>query len=69
MVKLRPARTEDKFILSMNHWHLGKKDEARKWYAEAISEFGKLPKPNAWLSGIKKEAEALLGTDMQTPRE
>jgi serine/threonine protein kinase/Flp pilus assembly protein TadD len=69
MIKLRPARAEDKFLLSMNYWHLGRKDEARKWYTAAISEFGELPNPNPRLAGIKKEAETLLNKVEQTPRK
>lgn len=65
MIKLRKARTEDKFFLAMCLWQLGKKSEARKSNDEANAEFLKLPKPDSWLIEIKNEADSLLGTPSQ----
>ena len=61
MIEMRPTRLEDKLFLAMTHWHLGAKDEARKWHAEASAEFEKDPQKHEAVGPIKQEADLLIG--------
>ena len=49
-------------VLAMARWNLGKKDEARKSYDEAIELLEKEDTISSEMQGLREEAEALLGT-------
>jgi hypothetical protein len=64
-------------FLAMAHWQSGQRDQARKWYAQAVEWMEKNP-ANKWntdeLRGYRAEADKLLGTgagpkdDLPPPR-
>ena len=54
----------DWVFLAMAHWQLGHKNEARKWYDQAIAWTQKHP-PNDELSRFRAEATELL--DLKNP--
>ena len=49
------------FCLAMAHWQLGKKEEARNWYDEAVLWMDKNAKKNEELHRFRSEAAELLG--------
>jgi tetratricopeptide (TPR) repeat protein len=51
----------DWFFLAMARWQLGHKDEARKWYGQAVAWTEKNQPRNAELRRFRAEAAALLG--------
>jgi serine/threonine protein kinase/Tfp pilus assembly protein PilF len=51
----------DWFFLAMAHWHLGDKDEARKWFDKAVAWAEKNAKDDEELHRFRREAEQLLG--------
>ena len=48
------------FFLAMAHWQLGNKDEARKWYDQAVGWMEKNKPHDEELRRFRAEAEALL---------
>jgi len=50
----------DWFLLAMAHWNLGSKDEARKWYDQAITWMEANAKDNAELIRFRVEAVELM---------
>jgi len=48
------------FFLAMAHWQLGNKDEARKWYDQAVGWMAKNKPQDEELSRFRAEAETLL---------
>ena len=44
----------------MCHWHLGEKDDARKWYDKAVELTKKIQPNNANFGGFQAEAEELM---------
>jgi uncharacterized protein HemY len=60
----------DWFFLTMAHWQLGEKDEARKWYDKAVEWTDKNQPDNEELRRFRAEAAELLGiTEPQAPAE
>jgi tetratricopeptide (TPR) repeat protein len=55
----------DWFFLVMTHWQLGNKDEARKWYDQAIDWMDKNAPTNEELKRFRAEAAELLGVNEQ----
>ena len=53
----------DWFILAMAHWQLVHKDEARKWYDQAIAWMDKNQPANKELGRFRAEAAELLGVN------
>ena len=51
----------DWFFLAMAHWQLGEKDEARKWYDQAVQWMEKNQPQDEELRRFRAEAEELLG--------
>jgi serine/threonine protein kinase/tetratricopeptide (TPR) repeat protein len=51
----------DGFFLAMAHWHLGDKDEARKWYSQGVQWLEKHEPRNDELRRFRAEAAELLG--------
>jgi tetratricopeptide (TPR) repeat protein len=51
----------DWFFLAMAHWQLGHKDEARKWYSQAVEWMDKKKSKNEELDRFRAEAAKLLG--------
>jgi serine/threonine protein kinase/tetratricopeptide (TPR) repeat protein len=51
------------FFLAMTHWQLGTKDEARKWYGEAVQWMDKYQPGDKELRRYRAEAEQLLGIE------
>ncbi len=51
----------DFVFLAMAHWQLGHKDEARRWYAQAVEWTEKNNTDNEGLRGFRAEAAELLG--------
>jgi eukaryotic-like serine/threonine-protein kinase len=49
------------FFLAMAHWQLGEKEEARKWYDQAVQWMEKNAPKNEELVRFRAEAEKLLG--------
>ena len=58
----RPNNSFNTFFVAMAHWQLDEKDEARKWYDEAIEWMEKNEPNNEELRSFRGEAAALLGT-------
>jgi len=50
-----------RLILAMAHWRMGRKDEASRWYIQAIDGMEKNKSQYADLSRLRAEAAALLG--------
>jgi superkiller protein 3 len=50
----------DWFFLAMAHWQLNEKDEAQKWYAQAVEWMEKDRRRNEELQRFREEAAALL---------
>ena len=57
----------DWFFLGMAHWQLDHKDEARKWYDEAIEWMDKNQPQNDELRRFRAEAAELLGITEPKP--
>jgi WD40 repeat protein len=55
-----PASAYNTLFLAMAHWQVGEKDEARKWYGQAI-EWMQKNQTNDELRRFRAEAEELLG--------
>jgi serine/threonine protein kinase/tetratricopeptide (TPR) repeat protein len=53
----------DWFFLAMAHWHLGGKNEARKWYDKAVARMEKHKQNNDELRRFRAEAAELLGIE------
>ena len=51
------------FLLAMAHWQLVQKDEARKWYEQAIAWMDKNQPANKELGRFRAEAAELLGVN------
>jgi tetratricopeptide (TPR) repeat protein len=51
----------DWFFLAMAHWQLGDKDQARQWYAKAVSWMEEHRAKDQELARFRAEAEELLG--------
>jgi serine/threonine protein kinase/tetratricopeptide (TPR) repeat protein len=51
------------FFLAMAHWHLGDKDEARKWYNHGVQWMEKNQPKNEELRRFRAEAAELLGIE------
>jgi tetratricopeptide (TPR) repeat protein len=49
------------FFLAMAHWHLGNKDEARRWFDQAVGWMDKNQPENEELRRFRAEAAELLG--------
>ena len=56
-----PNNSFNTFFLAMAHWQLDEKDEARKWYDQAIEWMEKNEPNNEELRSIRAEAAELLG--------
>ena len=55
------GRANDGFFIAMSHWHLGHRDEARKWYDDTIELIkSENLTDNSQLIHFRSEAEALL---------
>jgi tetratricopeptide (TPR) repeat protein len=52
---------QNAFFLSMAHWQLGDKEQARKWYDQAVPWMEKNQSSNEELRRFRAEAEGLLG--------
>ena len=52
--------SHDFFFLAMAHWQLGNKDQARKWYDQAVEWMDRDQPRNEELQRFRKEAEELL---------
>jgi tetratricopeptide (TPR) repeat protein len=50
----------DGFFLAMSHWQLGNKDDARKWYVQAVAWMDKFEPKNEELRRFRAEAEELM---------
>ncbi len=57
----------DWFFLAMTHWQLGDKDEAHKWFDQAVASMEKNEAGNEQLRGFRTEAEQLLKTTNKKP--
>ncbi len=57
----------DAFFLAMAHWQLGEKDEARKWYDQAVAWMEKNRPKDAELLRFHQEAAELLGIGDTNP--
>ena len=55
----------DWFFVSMVHWHLGHKSEARGWYDKAVSSMEENPPKGAESFRFRAEAAQLLGVAIQ----
>jgi tetratricopeptide (TPR) repeat protein len=53
--------SSDWFFLAMAHWHLGNKNEARRWFDQAVSWMDKNQPGNEELRRFRAEAAELLG--------
>jgi tetratricopeptide (TPR) repeat protein len=53
----------DAFFLAMAHWQLGSKDDARKWYDQAVEGMDKYQPQNEELRRFRAEAEELMGVE------
>jgi serine/threonine protein kinase len=53
----------DWFFLALAHWHLGDKDQARRWYGQAVQWMEKNKPEDEELRGLRAEAAELLGAD------
>jgi tetratricopeptide (TPR) repeat protein len=51
----------DWFFLAMAHWQLGEKEQARKWYDQAVQWMQKHAPQDADLKHFRAEAATLLG--------
>ena len=54
---------EGRFFLAMTHWQLGSKEEARKWYDQAVQWMEKNAPENGELRHFRAEAAKLLGVE------
>jgi hypothetical protein len=55
----------DTFFLAMAHWQLGDKEEARRWYYQAVAWMEKYSPMDEDLRRFRPEAAALLGIKTQ----
>jgi serine/threonine protein kinase/Flp pilus assembly protein TadD len=55
----------DWFFLAMAHWQLSNKDEARKWYEQAVQWMDKSAPKNEELRRFRAEAAALLAIEIK----
>jgi hypothetical protein len=53
----------DWFFLAMGHWKLGQREEARKWYDEAVAWMDKNQPQNEELRRFRAEAAELLSVN------
>ena len=53
----------DWLFLAMAEWHLGNKDEARKWYEKSVDWMERKAAANEELTHFHAEAAGLLGVD------
>ena len=53
----------DWIFLAMAHWRLGRKDEARGWYARTLALMEEHSRIDEELCQIREEAEMLLGIE------
>jgi tetratricopeptide (TPR) repeat protein len=56
-----PGEDFDGFIMSMAYWQMGEKNEARKWFSEAVGWMAKNKSHDEDVWRLRAEAEALLG--------
>lgn len=59
----------DGFFLAMAHWQRGNKDEARKWYDQAVQWMEKNQPQNEELRRFRTEAAELLGIKERLPEQ
>jgi WD40 repeat protein len=59
----------DWFFLAMAHWRLGERDQARRWYEQAVRWMDKKKPLDEELRRFREEASALLGIKGQAPVE
>ena len=57
----------DWFFLAMTHWQLGEKDEARKWYDQAVKRMERNAPRDEELLRLRAEAEQVLGIETKKP--
>ena len=60
-LELQGANNYDFLLLAMAHWQQGNKDEARRWYDQAVARMAKNPQHDDQLHRFRAEAEHLLG--------
>ncbi len=58
-----PGDNLEWFPLAMAHWQLGEKEEARKWYDQAVTWMDKNAPKNEEFKRFRKEAAELLGVN------
>jgi tetratricopeptide (TPR) repeat protein len=58
-----PANASDAFFLAMAHWHIGKSDTARAWFARATGWMDMGDKNDPDLKRFRAQAATLLGLD------
>jgi eukaryotic-like serine/threonine-protein kinase len=63
--ELGGGKASDRFFLAMANWQSGNKDQARKWYAEAIGLMEKNKTQGEEMRRFRAEAAALLGVTDQ----
>ncbi len=56
----------DWFFLAMAHWQLREKENARRWYDQAVEWMEKSQPRNEELRRLRAEAEELLGVTTET---
>ncbi len=49
------------FFVAMAHWHLDRKQEARRWYDKAVAWMDEKNPENPYLQRFRKEAAKTLG--------
>ncbi len=65
-MKLRKGGdSADWFFLAMAHWHLGDRNQARRWYGQAVQWMEKNRPEDQELRGFRAEAAELLGAEKQ----
>jgi serine/threonine protein kinase/uncharacterized protein HemY len=66
-VELQPSDETAAFLfLAMTHWHLGNRDEARRWYDRAAERIDKGEPGSQRLTLLRREVAEVLGMSQQT---
>jgi tetratricopeptide (TPR) repeat protein len=66
-LELQPSdETPACLFLAMTHWHLGNRDEARRWYDRAAERIDKAEAGREPLTHLRREAAQVLGVIQQT---
>ena len=55
------------FVLAMAHWQLGDKDQARKWYTQAVQWMHEQKATSQESRHLQRDAAALLKIDKPKP--